>query len=229
MNIKTEANTAHVTMDPGERFFFKGSHLRGVSAFNWSLVPPYPFGSPIARALHGCYFGMKYVDADTETRGVAITGHHPRGSFISIDVPPGHQYYVNARLLAGFSSRFEKIHTHIKVAPVYWCVKKHFFPVFTGPGNILLYSASPIQDSAALEFQPERIAAFNIQRRFQAVPPAPTTVASQGINVFSRETIWRFLDGGQTFVESHNFEEAHAGKGSLGHVLKHILLLRFLG
>lgn len=223
MKIETDANVAHVALEPGERFFFKGSHLRGVSSFNWSLVPPFPFGSPIARTLHGCYFGMKYVDAGTEARGVAIIGHHPRGSFYSINVPPGHQYYVNARLLAGFSSRFERIHTHIKVAPVYWCVNKHFFPVFTGPGKILLYSASPIQGSEALEFQPERIAAFNIQRRFRAVPPEPTTMASQGFNVFSHEIIWRFLDDGQTFAESHNYEKAHAGKGSLGRVLKHFL------
>ena len=225
MHVTTDANRASLMLEPGEHFFFKKSMLQGQAQFDWCLRPPYPFGSPIARMLCGSYFWMKKIAARDKQMTIELAGIFARGSFHSIVIPSGEKFFINPHLLAGFSGGFKSVHTHIKVAPVYFCVRKHFFPVFEGPGTVIFYSVSPIQESEELHFQPERLVAFNIARQFTAITPQPSTIASQVYNVFSHELIWRFLVPGTTVAESRSHHESAQGGDShrFRQLVKHLL------
>ncbi len=208
----------------GEEFFFKGSLLKGHARFDWRLVPPYPLGSPIARLIHGWYFGMRRVAGVGEASSIPLLGHHARGNFKSIDIPAGEKHFVDARVVVGFSGATNSVHTHIKIAPVYWCLRKHFFTVFEGPATVLLYGPSPIEASEAIDFQPEQVLAFNIQRPFIAALPAPTTQISHVANVFFGQILWRFLEGGETVIENRIYESGDSSRShrlwrTIGHFL----------
>jgi hypothetical protein len=214
-------NGGTLELDAKQSFFFKKTTLKGFRDFDWRILPPYAFGSPIARMLYGCYFLMKVVRAAPGPITVSLAGGHLRGNFFAINVPAGEKHYVNAHYIAGFSDGFKSIHTHIKLAPVYWCVHKWFFAVFEGPGTVLLYAPSPIETTNAVDLQPERVVSFNIERSFAAVAPQPKGVLSQLANVFSREIIWHFLEDGDTVSITHCSDEASPPEGFWGW-LKHL-------
>jgi hypothetical protein len=224
MRVDLDQNAAVLTLTKGESFYLKPDVLRSTTHFDWCITPPFPLGSPIARIMHGCYFGMRKVKASSEDVSVRVTGTNAVGGFRALDVLAGESFYVKAHNLAGFSSTFDDLHTHVRFAPVFWCLRKHFLPVFSGPGTVLIYSSSPMQESTAREYQPESVIGFNINRPFTAAIPNPSESTSQVVNLFSRAIVWRFQDEGTCLVENRTEEESrnsarHPIVKLLGHLL----------
>ena len=109
MNISTSGNTASLCLQPGERYYFKKAILSGYRNFNTCVSPPFPGGSPIARIIHRCYFGMKTVAAVQSGLEVALTGYYPQGEFYALTIPAGERHYVNMRNLVGFCDKLVSI------------------------------------------------------------------------------------------------------------------------
>lgn len=203
MEIKTGNNSATVLVHRGEKFFFKNAILTGFREFEWCIWPPFPTGCPISRIIHKCYFNMKRVEAQDRDWEIPVIGYHPRGTFFSLYIPKGEHRFVNAKNLVGFSSDLASIHTHIKFQLSYWCLREHFFPVFEGPGTVLIYSRSSLEQSTHCDFSVERIVSFNIDRRFTPMTPKPKSAPALIYNVLSEAVIWHFVDPGETIVETH--------------------------
>jgi hypothetical protein len=215
-------NAATITISPGESFYFKGNILTGYPHFDWCFLPPHPLGSPIMRIFYKNYFGMRNVAADTESKTVPVTGYFPRGNFHAVKVPAGKRYYVNARCLAGFSGGTPYLTTHIKLHPVFWCLREHFFTVVTGPSTILLYGKSRFEYRDDADFETARIISFDITRRLSTTTPRTDTVYSVLCNVFSDAVYCHFEDAGQTLVEVHHGGEMEE-KFTMKEVFMHIL------
>ena len=208
MNVALEMNSAVLTLEPGETFYLKNTVLRGVKDFNWCVIPPYFLGSPIVRILYGSYFKMRCVKApQDQPRQVSLRGVHARGNFHAIKIAPKEKYYVNGHYLAGFSDGLGGLCTHIKFRLGFWMLRRHFFPVFTGPGTVLIYSESPIEEAQDKEFQPDRLMAFNIDREFFPLAPQPTALWSKLANLFSTEVIWVFKDDGISIATRHTVDK----------------------
>ena len=229
MDISTSGNTASLCLKPGERYFFKKSILSGYRNFNTCVSPPFPAGSPIARIIHRCYFGMKTVAATQSPLEVSLTGYYPQGEFYALNIPAGQRHYVNLRNLVGFCDQLVSIHTRIKFALPYWCLAEHFFPVFEGPATLLLYSRSRLERSTLVEYAAERIVSFNTTRPFRPTSPRPTSFASMAYEIsLSKEVIWHFLEPGDTIVETYQEGMAGTERISMREVLVHLLgLYRF--
>ena len=164
---------------------------------------------------------MVSVVAGSDHRTIPVAGPRERGTFYAISIPKGEKYYISFSRIAGFSASLKGPHTHIKFAPVYWCLREHFFPVFEGPGEVLLYGPSPIREAPENDFQPERVLAFNVSRRFTAILPLSKRFWSQVANVLWGKIIWHFIDTGTAVVESHSYGEA---EGNRGHPIKELLM-----
>lgn len=229
MELATLGNSAAVHLQPGDRYYFKNAILTGHRNFNTCISPPFPTGSPIARILHRCYFGMKVVEGGRAGQAVSLTGYYPQGEFRTLNIPAGEQHYVNLRNLVGFCDQLTSIHTRIRFGLPYWCLAEHFFPVFEGPATVLLYSRSRLELSPGLEFAAERIVSFDSRRRFRPTAPRPTSLASMAYEIsLSREVIWNFLEPGETIVESYQEGAAGAERIRFKDILVHLLgLYRF--
>jgi hypothetical protein len=222
MNIETKDNAATISLSEKESFFFKGTILTGFPQYDYCLLPPFPLGSPIMRLFYRSYFGMKRVTATSGNFQVPVTGYFDRGNFEQVEVPAGRDFFVNARCLVGFSGNIPRIHTHIKIHPVFWCLREHFFTVLRGPRKVLLYGRSKFEWRDDTAFEAGRIMAFDIERRLTTTIPQTTTTYSMFRNVFSSVIFWRFVDGGQTLVEKHHNVDSQE-KFSLKHILLHVL------
>jgi hypothetical protein len=229
MDLTTLGNSATLRLQPGERYHFKNAILTGHRNFNTCVSPPHPGGSPIARIIHRCYFGMKVVEGGRAGQEVSLTGYYPQGEFYALTIPAGERHYVNLRNLVGFCDRLASIHTRIRFSLPYWCLAEHFFPVFEGPATLLLYSRSRLERSAQQEYAAERIVSFNVRRRFRPTAPTPTSFASMAYEIsLSKEVIWHFLEPGETIVETYQDGAAGAERISLKEILIHLLgLYRF--
>lgn len=229
MTTTIGSNSLTLTLAPGEVFYFKGNTLRGFSKFNWQFFPRFPWGSLIARLLDGWYLWMRKVRAETEPVVVPIKGVHPRGNFFPLILQSKEQMYVSAHCVAGFCGSIRNIHTHIHFGFSNWLLRKFFFTVFTGPGLVLIYSRSPIEEISDLELPPERIIAFHAERRFRASAPQPSEAASQAVNIFSGEVLWTFVDGGPTIAEKHSEgDERDEERNFFRRLIEHALaFLRF--
>jgi len=224
MNVELSQNRVAITLEENERFYVRGRLVRGIKAFNWVFPPPFPFGSPFIRLIHGTYFGLRELSGTGHREPYVITGLSHRGNFHVLHLKPGEKVYVNGSNLAGFSATLCSLRTHIRFQPPFWFLRKHFFPVFEGPGSILLYSRSKFEVTNRLTFQPERIVAFNIARPFRVSAPEPTTRSSQVFNLFSDEIIWEFLEPGETVAEIYNPDHSEDDEGNaLWRAFKHLL------
>jgi len=224
MDFRFSQNRVDISLKQDEKIFLRGRALRGVKEFNWLFFPPFPLGSPIIRVFYGSYFLMREMGGMADRKTFSINGTNARGNFHAVQLEPGERYYVSGRNLAGFSSDIRSLHTHIKFQMQFWFLEKHFFPVFEGPGYVLIYGKSAFETTEALSFQPERIVAFNVDRSFRVAAPQPSRLTSQIINLFSREVVWEFLDEGRTVVEAHNPDVDEDDEGNaLWNMVKHIL------
>ena len=204
MKIEVNGNAAIVFLDRGEGFYFKKNILTGYPHFEWCLFPPFPFGSPIMRLLNKSYFGLRKVLCNNGTREVPVTGYHRRGNFYSLTIPSGQNSYVSARHLVGFSRSTKKITTHIKLHPVFWCLREQFFTVVEGPSTVLLYSPSAFVERNDNVFETRRIISFDIKRRITASTVQPTTWYSHFRNLVDKTVYLKFLDDGTTLAEAHH-------------------------
>jgi hypothetical protein len=211
--IEIGANAAVVTVAKGQAFYFKNTLLQGVTRFNTCYLPKHALGSPFARIWYGSYFALRRVHADQSPVSVTVSGSHRRGNFHRVEIPSGCRYFVEARALAGFCSGVRTIRTKIRFSPNFWLLGKHFFMVVEGPGEVLLYSESPIEVSRGHEFSPKRVLAFEVSRPFRAAAPQPTFFLSRATNLLSKEVVWRFLEEGDTVVESHAMSETGRSHG----------------
>lgn len=224
MDITTAANSAVLRLQAGERYFFKNAILTGHRNFNTCVSPPFPGGSPIARIIHRCYFGMKVVEGGQSGQAVSLTGYFPQGEFYALNIPAGERHYVNMRNLVGFCDRLGSIQTRVRFSLPYWCLAEHFFPVFEGPATLLLYSRSRMECSTLNHYAAERVVSFNTRRRFRPTAPAPTSLPSMAYEMsLSKEVIWHFLEPGRTIVETYQDGAAGAERISLKEVLFHLL------
>lgn len=224
MEITTSGNTANIRLGPKEKYFLKDGVLSGFRNFNTLVVPPFMLGSPIARIIHRCYFGMKTVEGTDGGIDVPLAGYYPQGSFYLHTIPAGHRHFVNLRNFAGFCDQIRSISTKIRFSFAYWCLAEHFFTVFEGPGTVLLYSRSGLQSSSSPEYATSRIVCFDATRRFRPTSPTPTSIPSIAYEVsFSNEVIWHFTQPGETVVETYHEGMAAAERLRLKDVLIHLL------
>ena len=221
MNIEAQGNAAVVTLAAGEGFYFKQAILTGYPHFDWCPIPPFALGSPILRLLHQSYFGMRSVRCVKPTEEVPVTGYHVRGNFYGLTIPADKKFYVNARHLAGFSHSTKKISTHIKIHPVFWCLREHFFTVVEGPSTVLLYSPSAFVERTDRVFETRRLVSFDISRSFTASTVQSQTVYSFLRNLLDKTVYLKFLEEGFTLAEAHH--EGGATGFSLRKLLLHVL------
>ena len=223
MHLSADHNSALLTVKMGESFIFKHSLLQDHADFDWPISPPHWAGSPIARVFNRTYFGMKEVSAIEEDIVVPLRGSHARGNFHAIHLQPYQRMYVSGHHFVGWSGDMGSLSTHIHFGISFWFLRKHFLPVFTGPGTVLIYSESSIEESTASDFQPQRVIAFDISRRLVAAAPFPRRTASTAINLISDQVFLRFLDPGVTIAERHSIE-SRSGTISIRHFLFHFLM-----
>ena len=230
MKFEHRQNGVTICLEPSESFILARRMLKGFRLFDTRWLPPFPLGSPFFRLFYGSYFAMRQVSATADCLSIPVRGPYSRGNFFALRLEAGQRYCVGGHSIAGFSGTIKSLHTRIKFQLPYWLVMRHFFPVFEGPGEILLYSKSAFEESTALEFESERIVAFDIDRVFQPSAPEPKGLSSRIHNVlFSREVVWQFLSEGVTIAELHSYAEGEDGDESfLWRWLKHLVgLFRF--
>jgi hypothetical protein len=220
MEALCEQNQAKLSLREGESFFIKPSLLTGYRRYDWTL--PFPFGSPFFRLYHRCWM-LKQVEAIEDPVELKLQGVHPRGNFVVLELKKGERYHVAIRYLAGFSGETASLHTHIKVSPGFWLLHQHFFPVFEGPGTILLYGPASLEQGGGTDFVPMRLVAFEAGKTFRPIAPQPRRLGSQLINLlFSNEVIWQFKEPGRVMVEAYNEAEA-PGHGGMRGFFRHLL------
>ena len=227
MQFTLQQNSVTVHLESGDAFILAKRMVKGHRKFDTRWLPPFILGSPFFRMYYGTYWGMREVKGDAK---IEIKGTGDRGNFHVLKLAEGQRYYVAGHALAGFSPTIKSLRTHIKFQLPYWLLEKHFFPVFEGPGEVLLYSKSAFEELESAEFQCERIVAFDIQRQFQPHAPTPERTGSKLHNLLlSREVIWRFTDGGVTIAERHSNAVGDERDDSFAwRTFKHVLgFLRF--
>jgi hypothetical protein len=223
MQIESKGNAAVIRLENGEGFYFKKSILTGYAHFDWCFWPPFALGGPILRILNHSYFGMRQVRCFGPDVEIPVTGYHFRGNFHGLTIPAGEKRFVSARHLVGFSRSTKGIRTHIKIHPVYWCLREHFFTVVHGPSTVLLYSPSAFVERKDLVFETPRVVSFDIRRRLTATTVQPRTLYSLFRNIFDRTIYLKFLDEGVTLAEAHH--EGASSRFSFREFVLHLLSL----
>jgi hypothetical protein len=220
MEIKTQQNRTDVVLSSDESFFVKPALLKGFVNYDWTFPPPFPFGSPILRLIHRCWI-FKQVQGNTI---IPILGNYPRGNFTVVKLAEGERFFISARHLAGFSGSIRKIKTKIKFSPAFWLFHHHFYTIIEGPGEVLIYGAADFEISKEREFQPSRVVAFKVDKKFRPVAPQPKTVISRVINIlFSHEVIWQFQESGNVIAETCTEVWGSPRGSGLKRFLKHLL------
>lgn len=225
MNFDYRQNGITVILSKGESFVFARKMLKGFRKFETRWIPPFPMGSPFFRMFYGSYFAMREVRSDQEELNISVRGPYARGNFLAVKLKKGQKFCVSGHCIAGFSGTIKSLHTRIKFQLPYWLLKRHFFPVFEGPGVVLLYGRSAFEKSKSMEFESERVVAFDASRSFMPVAPEPQKLPSKIHNIlWSREVIWRFTDPGVTFAEMHSIsDEDERDESFVWRWTKHIL------
>jgi hypothetical protein len=229
MEVITEPNSVTLKLRLGEGFFFKAAALRGIREFEWRWLPPFPLGSIIARLIHGWYLFMREAEAVTSERTISLKGAFARGNFYCLTLEEGELVFVSGHSVVGFSRNLTDLHTNIRFGLNNWFLHYFFFPVFRGPGQVLLYSRSPIERTMDMDLLPDRVIAFDARRAFRAVAPRPNRPASYVANLFARDVLWHFIEPGWTIAERHNVgEEEDYERGLFLRCLEHVLaFIRF--
>lgn len=209
-------NTADVRLEPGETFHFSLRLLRS-REFGLPLIPPYPFGSPLARLIHGCYWLGRF-HARSEAATVHLTGAELPGSFAVLDLAAGERAFVNATAIAGFAlGPGAHIQTMLRrlLSPTMWLLGHPLPCVFTGPGQVLLYgrnlrwiapAEAPAPDVVAVEdLLPNQVMAFPATARFSAVAlRGDGGLLSHLYNVTTSQVRWSIEHPARILVEDLN-------------------------
>jgi hypothetical protein len=209
-------NTADVHLAPGETLHFSLRLLRS-REFGLPLVPPYPWGSPLARLIHGCYWlGRFRARGDAAT--IHLTGARVPGSFAVLDLAAGERAFVNVAAIAGFAlgpgGRIQTLLARL-LSPTMWLLGHPLPSVFTGPGQVLLYgqnlrwiepAGDPGPDRVAVEdLLPAQVMAFPAEARFSAVAlRGDGGLLSHLYNVTTSQVRWSIEQPARILVEDVN-------------------------
>jgi hypothetical protein len=223
-------NEADLSIEAGETVYFRGSFLRG-RCFGFSLVPPFPWGSPIARLIHGCYF-MNSASSDEEQSSLQLNGDSGLGKFMLLTLGLGDRYFVNPRYIAAFSFSGEGgFHTQLQRlwSPSCWGIH-HPLPVIAhGPGNIVIYAENlrvvELESEHAAEYIPNQVVAFDCKQPFavKALRPDRSPI-SQIINALIDDNRMCFDPSATLYISPIN----HPVRQKLGffiEIVVHVALL----
>ena len=149
---------------------FKGDFLRGRS-FGVTLLPPFPFGSPISRIYYGCYF-LNCSIGDALQEKLQLNGDSGLGKFELIQLGNEDRYFIHPRNIIAFSFQGNGgLHTQIGrlFSPSCWGIH-HPLPVIAhGPGSIIVYAENLYEtelDPDDSEYIPDQIVAFDCSKPF---------------------------------------------------------------
>lgn len=226
-------NTADVRLEAGESFHFALRLLRS-REFGLAAIPPYPFGSPIARLVHGCYWLGRF-SARGEAATIHLTGAQVPGSFAVLELAAGERAFVNASAIAGFAlgqgGRIETMLGRL-FSPTMWLLGHPLPSVFTGPGQVLLYgqnlrwipaAPAPAEGLVAVEdLLPRQVMAFPVGARFSAVAlRGDGGLFSHLYNVTTSQVRWSIEHPTRILVEDVNRPSWGASRLLL-HLLIHL-------
>lgn len=228
MRIDTsEPNQASIALDPGETMHFSMAYLRGRD-FGVPLLPPCPFGSPLVRLYHGCYW-MGRHRAGPSGGDIRLTGPTVIGSFRAVGLAAGERRFVDCRHLVGFSlGAGGGIRTQLSrlLSPTMWALRHPLPVVVTGPGTVILYGEGldEVEVSAGAEFIPAQVVSFDASRLFQARALNPDSgVLSHLSNALGRQARWVFAEPARVLITPVNRPESDASRVIL-HLVLHILV-----
>lgn len=222
MQTQIRPNSLDLTLGVGERIYVKSDLLREPVRMEWRMLPVHPLGSFLGRVIHGLYCGLKYVEGGPTPIGFSLLGSCPRGDFFVVNIPRSREMYVDLRHVVGFTDDIDRIHTKIRLGITYFCLRRHFFYLFQGPGSVILYAPSPFEINRNSSCQPERVVCFDASRAFRARAPSPIKPLSKVINFFRHDVLWEFLDSGETICLAHNPDNEQT-KSVWRHAFVHLL------
>lgn len=192
----TQSNQAAVWIEPGETLFFALRYLRG-RHFGVPLLPPCPFGSPLIRLYHGCYWLGRFR-AGAEGSEVRLTGPTVIGNFRAIEVPAGAARFVDCRHVVAFAfCKGGHLRTQLSrlLSPTMWALG-HPLPVIVhGPATIIAYGEGLAEElvEPGAEFIPTQIVAFDAGSPFLARALKPDSGSlSQVLNAVGQQARWVF-------------------------------------
>jgi hypothetical protein len=193
MKIDTSsANEADIVMEQGETLYFSLKYLRG-REFGVPAIPPCPFGSPVARIIHGCYWLGRYRSGSFERR-VKLTGPTVVGNFRAVTIESGQSMFINCENLVGFSfGSGGALQTKISqmLSPTMWAIG-HPLPVLAiGPARVILYGEGlkEIETEPGAEYVPNQVVSFHAATPFIARALIPDSgVVSHISNAVGRQS-----------------------------------------
>lgn len=206
--------------------YIKPAFVQSHRNFQWTCK--FPIGSWISRIIYHWWILKRIRSADVNGT-FQIVGYKPRGSFHTVTLQEGQKYYFNAKYVAAFTSSITNITTLIRFQPIFWCLKRHFFTQFTGPGDVILYNESDIAMADCDEIQPEMVMGFDTSEDFTILPAQITDDwVSILINLFTHSIVMKFRSP-KTVVISVKTEAGsmHQHEGFWGIVLHFFSFLKF--
>jgi hypothetical protein len=238
MIIDSQQNNAiNLALEAQEVVYFRGDLLRGRS-FGIPWLPPFPFGSPLARLLAGCYF-MNRTSYAAQQRLLQLNGDSGLGRFQVITLASEDRYFVNPRYLAAFSfSTGGGMHTQLSrlLSPSCWGIHHPLPVVVNGPGQLVIYAENlystrdgsqtqVIPAGAQAEFIPSQVVAFNCRQSFQVKALHPDdSPLSQVINALIDDNRICFALDAEVYVSPINHPYRHKLRVFL-HVAFHLALI----
>lgn len=227
MRIDTpDANQAVVWVEPGETLFFALRYLRG-RHFGVPLLPPCPFGSPLIRLYHGCYWLGRFRAGDGGSE-IVLTGPTVIGNFRAIEVPAGETRFINCRHVVAFAFRdggYLRTQLSRLLSPTMWALG-HPLPVIVhGPGTIIAYGEGLAEETVepGAEFIPSQVVAYDARSPILARALNPDS-GSLGhvLNAIGRQARWVFPERTVLLRVPINRPESHPAH-LIGQLLIHLV------
>jgi len=191
----SDSNVARIHLYKGETFYFPLKFNRGAK-FGFSLVPPCPLGSPIARLWYRRYWMAKST-ADSQPESLMLNGPSVIARFFHYSVEGGQSAFVNGKYLAGFSlgsaGHFKTILNGI-FTPALWAFGHPLPMIAHGPCDLLFYGEGLAWEDVGFKdtLRPHQVATFDASSCFSVLPFQTGTFLAMLINLFSYETRIRF-------------------------------------
>jgi len=228
--LSQETNAISLELDDREVVYFRGEMLRGRS-FGVPWWPPYPFGSPIARLIHGCYLLNRAARRDDQPV-LQLNGPSGLGRFQLITIARDDRYFVHPRHLAAFAfAPGGGLHTQLSrlASPSCWGIHHPLPVVVHGPGAVLVYAenlyVATVTMAAQAEYIPDQIVAFDARQPFRVRALHPDhSPLSQVINALIDDNRICFAVGAALYVSPINQPQRHRWRLIL-HVLIHLALI----
>lgn len=220
-----QPNQLTAALEAGETLHFAMRYLRG-REFGIPLLPPCPFGSPLIRLYHGCYWLGRHRAAAGGGQ-VSLTGPTVVGRFRAVALAAGEHCFINCRHLAAFSfAKGGGLHTQLSrvISPTMWALGHPLPVVAHGPGTVILY-AEGLDDctvAPGAAYLPAQVVAFPAEAPFRARALEPDAgPLSHLANAIGRDARWVFTNTTPVLITPLNRPEPRATRMIL-HLLVHI-------